>query len=103
MEAGVDVADRQRPQPRGGELERERNAVEPRAQLGDRRRVGVRHGEIGLLQARALDEQLHGFRAQQRCRACLAVGNAQRQHRIGLLAADMQRLAARREDADAGD
>ena len=42
---------------RGGELDREREAVEADADLGDRGRVRVRHGEVGLDGAGALDEE----------------------------------------------
>ena len=78
--------DRQRAHPRGGELQRQRNAFEAGAQLGDRRRLALGQREAGLVQPRALHEQLHGFGSQQRFEPALAVGHRQRQHGIGLLA-----------------
>ena len=46
LEAGVDVGDGQRAHARRGELERERNALEPRDQLGDRRRLLLGQREV---------------------------------------------------------
>ena len=52
-----DLLDRQRAHARGGQLERERNAVEALADAGDRRRVVVGDRERRLRRQRALDEQ----------------------------------------------
>ena len=42
---------------RSRELDRERQAVEPDANLGDRRRIGVGHGEVRFHRTRAVDEE----------------------------------------------
>ena len=62
----VDFLDRQRAHPRGRELQRERNAFDARAELGDGGRFALGQREARLLQLRARHEQLHGFRARQR-------------------------------------
>ena len=98
----VDFLDRQRAHPRRRELQRERNALDPRAELGDGRRFALGQREAGLLQLRARHEQLDGFRARQRLDARGGLGQRERQHRIDLLARDAQRFAARRDDPDVG-
>ena len=71
---------------RGGELEREREAVEPRAELGDRR-VGL---EVGTHGVRALDEERDGLGFGER-----------RQVELDF-ALDAKRLATRREHPKRG-
>jgi hypothetical protein len=98
----VDLLQRQRAHPRRRELERERNAFDPGAELGDRRRFALRQREPGLLQLRARHEQLDRFGARERFHARCRLGQRQRQHRVHLLARNAQRFAARRDDADVG-
>ena len=78
---------REQLRPGGGELERERQAVEPFAELHD----GVRGGDVGPHGLRALAEERHGLVADER-----------REVELGL-ALDPQRLAARREQPQSGD
>ncbi len=96
----VDVLDGHRAHPRGGELERERNAFEARAELGDGRRLALRQRETRLLQLRPIHEQLHRIRARQRFDARRARRERKRQHRIRLLARDAQRFPAGRDDGE---
>ncbi len=90
VEAAGHLRRAHRPHPRGGQLDRERQAVEPAADLGDRALdlavgVEVRPGGAGTLH-----EQRGG------------VGGGHRGQRPDLLALDAERLAARGEHDDAG-
>src|SRR5262249_62429797 len=50
---------------RGGELDRERNAIEPSAEGANRRRLRVHLGDVARLDsARPRDEELHGAVAE---------------------------------------
>ena len=77
---------REQLRPGGGELERQRQAVEPVAELHD----GVRRGDVGPHRLRAFAEQRHRLVAHER-----------REVELGL-ALDPQRLAARGEQSQAG-
>ena len=77
---------REQLRPGGGELERERQAVEPFAELHD----GVRGGDVRPHGLRALAEERHGLVADER-----------REVELGLTL-DPQRLAARREQPQGG-
>jgi hypothetical protein len=99
LEAGVDVGDGQRANARGGELERERDALEPGDQLGHGRRFLLVEDEARLVQLRPLDEQAYRGRARERLQAVAARRHGQRQHREALLAGGAQQLAARGQDA----
>ena len=68
-------SDRQRAHARRRQFQRQRNAFEPGAQLGDGRRLVLRQREVRFLQPRAFHEQLHGIRAQESLRARLSIGN----------------------------
>jgi hypothetical protein len=88
---------RQRPHPHGGELDRERDAVEPPAEPDHVGTVRVGDGEAGQRRGGAIGEQLdrvarRGVAAGPRHRQ-----RAQPQH---LLAGNVQRLPARRQDRD---
>ena len=66
-EPGGDVLDRQDPHARGRELDRERDAVEVLADLGDVRRVLVGDREVRPDLRGALDEQAHGVGVPSDC------------------------------------
>ena len=57
VESVGDLLDAEHPDPRGGELDRQRDAVEPPADLGDGPRGRRRHGERQTGGASALDEE----------------------------------------------
>ena len=92
VEAGGHLVDRHRVQPGGGELDRQRQAVEPGHDVVDGRAFGGRRLEPGPHRPRPLDEQELGRPVG---------GERQRRHRAQLLARDAQALAAGREDGDA--
>ena len=89
----------ERAEPAGGELERERQAVEPEADARDVRRVLLVERESRRGRRRALDEQPHRLVVEEigRRERLLRVGDRQRRHAEHDLAADAERLAARRE------
>lgn len=88
---------------RGGELDRQRQPVEPAAHLGDRR--GVRGLELEPRRAalRAVDEQPDGVGPAHRLHPEVQarVGQAHRRHVVRHLARDAQRLAAGGQHAQA--
>ena len=98
VEAGVDLVDRIRRHERGGELQRERNAVEARAQARNGARRFATRREIVLLMLSAIDEQLNRIRLQYRVGVGARFGDRQRGQSVHLLAPDPQRFAARREN-----
>ena len=102
VEPLVDVGDRERAHPRRCQLQRQRNALEPRHQLGDRRGLALGERESGLVELGALDEELDGGRLRQRLEARRARRQRQRLHDVGLLPGDAQRDAAGRQDANVG-
>ena len=85
VEAVRDLLGRQHAHARRGELDRERDAVEPPADLGHGRRVARRQRERRRRGLRPLDEQLH------------RLGARHRRHEPRRLAAHAERLAARRQ------
>ncbi len=87
VEPRGDLGDAHRPRARGGQLDAERQAVHPTADLGDRGPVGV---DVRPGGPRAQHEQRRGVRERQR------------RHRPHLLAVDAERLPARGEHDDAG-
>ena len=99
-----DRFDRQRAHASGGELQRERNAVEAPADLDQRVRVLRGHGEPRLHGLGAIDEQPHGLELQQGVggQGRARVGNGQRLDRVRDLAGHVEVLAARREQPDPG-
>ena len=86
VEPRLDLARRQRPRPRRGELERQRRAVEPRAHRDDRR--------VGLLVERQVGLQLRGPLEEQRPR----VLRRQRRRAATRLVGQPERLAAGGDD-----
>ena len=66
LEPGEQRLRREQLRARGRQLDRERQAVEPDADLGDRRRVRARDGEVGLDRLRALDEERDRLVLRQR-------------------------------------
>ena len=89
----------ERAEPPGGELDRERQAVEAEADARDVRRVLLVERESRRGRRRALDEQPHRLVVEEigRRERLLRIGDRQRRHAEHDLAADAQRLAARRE------
>ncbi len=77
----------------GGELDREREAVEADADLGDRGRVRVRHGEVGLDGAGAFDEERDRLVLRERRDRgqVRGVGQVERRHRVLVLAREVER------------
>ena len=69
LEPGEQRLGREQLRTRGGELDRERQAVEADADLGDRRRVRVRDREVGLHGPGALDEERDRVVLRERRRA----------------------------------
>ena len=65
VEFGLDLADRQRSEAGRGQLDRERDAVEPPAQRRQGRHLAVIEGPAGLLFGRPLHEQPDGVELQQ--------------------------------------
>ena len=92
----------QDPDPRRGELDRQRQAVEADADLGDRRRVLVRDLEPGPHRPSALDEQRDRLvlgELRQR-RKVGRVRQAERRNRVLLLARHLQRASAAGQDGE---
>ncbi len=85
-----------------GKLDRQRQAIQPHANLGHGRRVGVRNGEIRPHRLRSLDEQLHRFILAHSLRRGIgcAAGQVQRWDGELVLTAQMQRHAAGDERFD---
>ena len=86
VQAVGELLERHRPQPGGGELDRQRQAVDPPAHVRDDRRRRLVEREVGRRRRGALGEQQHGRLLLQR------PDGGER------LAADGERLAARRQD-----
>jgi hypothetical protein len=99
-----DVVDRERAHARGGELDRERDALEPPADLAYGPGIPGRDAESRFHRRGALDEEAHRFAGRdlvERVRA-ERIGNGERRHRKLRFAGDPQRLAARGENGQAG-
>jgi len=93
---------RQQLRPGGGKLDRERNAVEAPADLGDGGRVLGRQLEARPYGLHALDEQRDGGRTAERMGIVdvQVVRQGQGRHPVFVLAADAQRRLARDEEAE---
>ena len=96
VEAICEFAGLQHLQPRRGQLDRQRDPVEPPADLGDRARIVVRNHEPVDRGSPTFREQLdgaitHGFIGRDAVRA---LGKAQRRHPIDRLSGYHQRLPA---------
>ena len=94
LQAGIDVGDGERADARGGELDRQRDAFQPRNQFRHRRGFALGELERGLVLLRAFNEQPHGGRSQHCLNPVATSRNRQRQQQIALLAWRAQRLAA---------
>ena len=95
----LDLLRRQHARARGGQLDRQRQAIQRAADPGhhrDRRRPGARPG-----QRAACQEQPHGRRAGQGLSISLFRRHGQRRHREDGLAGNAQRLPAGREHPQA--
>ena len=88
------------PEACGGQLQRERQAVEPEADTRHVARVLVVHREPGDGRGGAVGQQPHGLVARQLLRgvAALGIGDRQRGHAEHDLPVGAQRLAGRRQD-----
>ena len=89
------VGQRQRPQPDGGQFDRERDPVQPPAQADHVRPVGGRDGETGHDHGRALREELH------RVAVVAGIVDRQRVHLADMLPWHVERLPAGREQGHA--
>ena len=104
VEAGEHLRRRHHLEARGRELDGQRDAVEPSAQLGDHGSGVAREDELALGGAAPFDEQPDRVVLEQRVDAvivCCGRGR-ERSHRVGDLAVDLERLAARGQDLDPG-
>ena len=86
--------------PRGGQLDRQRQAVQPAADLGDDRRVVAGEREVRVRGARALDEQAHAVEVRRAARSGRRseVGHRQRRHGDDVFGGQVQHLAAGDQD-----
>ncbi len=100
VQAGGNGLDADRAHARGGELDRQRDAIQPVADLRDVRGVVLGQVKRRLRGDRALDEKPCGVRLGDfRKRGfALRIGNDERRQRIRRLAANVQPLAAGREN-----
>ena len=102
LEPGEQLVGGQRPDAGGGQLDGQRDAVQPAADLGDRRGVPVGDGEAGRRPPGPVDEQPHrrvAGQARRRRRSAARPGTASDGTRQGTLAGDAQRLPAGGQDA----
>jgi hypothetical protein len=91
-------------QPRRRQFDRQRNALQPQANLRDDRRGRVRQRETPECCGGAIDEETHGA-VSDRLRGCDARRSrrqVEQRHRIGVLASDGQRLPAGGKQEHAG-
>jgi hypothetical protein len=109
VQASGDLLRGQSGHPRGGQLDRERYAVEPPADLDDARGVPLGQVEAGQRAPRPLDEQPRGLGALRVRPRVHAVGaraarlrHAQRRHPPPRLAGNAEGLAAGCQDPEAG-
>src|SRR5450631_398574 len=97
-DSGVDLLDRKRAHARGCELQRQRDAVEVSAQLGDGDNPGRGQFEVRQLSLCPLDEELHRLGTSD----ALFIGRWLRQRkwlqRIDLLTVDAKRFATGSDD-----
>ena len=101
VEAPGELIGRQRAQPGGGQLEGQRLAVQPAADLDDRGDVLRVDGEPGRRRRAAIGEELDRRMGERLVDAGVRAGPGQRRDLDQPLADDAQRLAARRQDVDA--
>ena len=95
IEPGVDLRYRQRTQPGRGQLQGQRNPVQPHADRRHRRGVGLVNGEVRPAHCGALGEQLHRLESGQRAGGGQAGGrDCQRGNPEDVLPADAERFPA---------
>jgi len=101
VQAGGDLIDGEALHARRGQLERERQPIEPAAHLRHGGGVALRHAEAGLTRGGALLEQTHRLARGQPpgILGVARIGERQRRHAPNGLARDAERLAAGREHA----
>src|SRR5581483_662379 len=101
LEPLLDRRQGQRAHARGRQLDRERQAVEPSADPGDRRRGRGRQGKRRVDRARTRREQRDRLRRRDLGERAAGIGHGQRRDRVLVLAAQAHRHPARRDDAQA--
>ena len=102
VEPGGDLVDRQDPGPGGGQLERERDPVEPADELGDCGGVVAADPEPWANGRGPLDEQGHGLGPADRRGGRRGLGQRQGRDRVERLAGDAEALPAGGHDPDVG-
>ena len=95
----MNLVDRQDLHARCGQLDRERNAVEPPTDLGDRRRVVLVYSEIGQREPRMIDEKADRLGPQHLIEVG-GRGQRQRAHHEDLFTLHAERFAAGRDDLE---
>jgi hypothetical protein len=97
-------ADAEGVDPAGGQFDRERDPVEPAADVGHERRIRIRQLETVKARGGALDEQLHRRKRQRLgSRQSGRPGwNRERRQAMQLLAFDQEWLATGGKDMDVG-
>ena len=99
-EAGTQTFDAQQRNARGGEFDRQRDAVQAPADLDHRGGVLRREREARVDRLRARQEQFHGTRLQRVATGC-AVGHGERAEPIDVFIRRTERLLTRDEHAQA--
>src|SRR5258708_3548393 len=86
----------------GGEFECKGNSVESAADFAHDRRFDIIQLETTAVLSSALNKQLHGRKGQRAGsrQRCIIRGEGQRTYSMDLLAFDLQRFAARRQNMD---
>ena len=102
LETVQDLDRREGAQPHRGELDRERDAVEPAAQLHHGVAVAVRELEVRRHGRGAVEEERDGVVVCRVAGPDLGVGRRQGRHDEDLLALDAEHVPAGGEDAQAG-
>ena len=100
IEAVADFLDREQRDPCGCQLNRQGDAVEPPADLGDEWCIRLIEYEDGHNEAGTIDEDSSALAVAYRVEL-RALRQVERSHRIDLLSRDAERLAAGGDDADA--
>ena len=107
VEPRRDLVWRQRSDPRGRELDRQRDAIQAQADLPDRFRVLLREGKSWQHPTAAVDEELHGVARGQSLERIWWAGSSRfwqrhRRHGHQALARHAERLATGCHDAQVG-
>ncbi len=84
----------------GRKFDGKRNSVEPAADPGDDRRIGIAQFGAIATRSRALHEKLHGRKFERfgSCQADIVMGTIERIQQVNMLAFDPQRLPAGCQD-----